>query len=162
MYPWIVLLHVAGAFIFVIAHGASIWAVNRIRRETEPGRIAALADLSGSSLTLAYVGLLLLLVGGIWAGIYAGFFGSGWIWAALGAFIVIAVAMYAIATPYFKRLRLALGQRVMGLAKDAPDPVPAPDGEIVAIAASAPAMALNVIGFVGLLVILWLMVVKPF
>jgi len=50
----------------------------------------------------------------------------------------------------------------MGLAKDAPDPVPAADGEIVAIAASAPAMALNVIGFVGLLVILWLMVVKPF
>jgi hypothetical protein len=162
MYPWIVLLHVAGAFLFVIAHGASIWTVNVIRREKEPARIAALADLSGSSLTVAYVGLLLLLVGGVWAGIYAGFFGSGWIWAALALFVIIAVAMYAIATPFFKRLRVALGQRVMGTPKDAPDPVAAADGEIVAIAASAPAMALNVIGFVGLLVILWLMVVKPF
>jgi hypothetical protein len=162
MYPWIVLLHVAGAFLFVIAHGASIWTVNVIRREKEPARIAALADLSGSSLTLAYIGLLLLLVGGIWAGIYAGFFGSGWIWAALVTFIAIAVAMYAIATPFFKRLRIALGQRVMGTPKDAPDPVAAPAGEIAAIAASAPAMALNAIGFVGLLVILWLMVVKPF
>jgi hypothetical protein len=162
MYPWIVLLHVGGAFLFVIAHGASIWTVNVIRREKEPARIAALADLSGSSLTVAYVGLLLLLVGGVWAGIYAGFFGSGWIWAALALFVIIAVAMYAIATPFFKRLRVALGQRVMGTPKDAPDPVAAADGEIVAIAASAPAMALNVIGFVGLLVILWLMVVKPF
>src|SRR4051794_4121338 len=120
MYPWVVLLHVAGAFLFVIAHGASIWTVNVIRREKEPARIAALADLSGSSLTVAYIGLLLLLVGGIWAGIYAGFFGAGWIWAALAIFVIITVAMYAIATPFFKRLRVALGQRVMGTPKDAP------------------------------------------
>ena len=111
---------------------------------------------------MAYVGLLLLLVGGIWAGIYAGFFGSAGSGRRWPSSSIIAVAMYAVATPFFKRLRVALGQRVMGTPKDAPDPVAAPDGEIVAIAASAPAMALNVIGFVGLLVILWLMVVKPF
>ena len=162
MYQWIVLLHIVGAFLFVIAHGASAWVVVAIRGETDPRRIRALADLSSTSLVAAYIGLLLLLIGGIWAGIYSDWFKFGWIWVALGVFIAVAVAMYAIATPYFKRLRLALGQRVMGLAKDAPDPVPAADGEIVAIAASAPAMALNVIGFVGLLVILWLMVVKPF
>ena len=162
MYEWIVLLHVAGAFLFVIAHGTSIWTVNVIRRETSTARIGALTDLSGSSLTVAYVGLLMLLVGGIWAGIYAGLFGAGWIWAALGLFIVIAVAMYAMATPFFKRLRIALGQRTMGTPKDAPDPVPAPDAEILAIASAAPAVALDVIGFGGLLVILWLMVIKPF
>jgi hypothetical protein len=162
MYPWIVLLHVGGAFLFVIAHGASIWTVNVIRRESQPSRIAALADLSGSSLTVAYIGLLMLLVGGIWAGIYASFFGSGWIWAALGVFIVVAVAMYAIATPFFKRLRIALGQRTMGTPKDAPDPVAAADAEILAVASAAPAVALDVIGFGGLLVILWLMVLKPF
>ena len=162
MYQWIVLLHIIGAFLFVIAHGASIWAVNAIRRESQPGRIAALTDLSSMSLSAAYVGLLLLLIGGIWAGIYQSWFSSGWIWAALGVFIVIAVAMYAIATPYFKRLRIALGQRTMGLAKDAPDPVAQSDAEIVAVAASAPAVLLDVVGFVGLVVILWLMVVKPF
>ena len=162
MYPWIVLLHIVGAFLFVIAHGASIWTVNAIRRESSPARIAALTDLSGMSLSLAYVGLLLLLVGGIWAGIYAGLFGSGWIWASLGLFNVIAVAMYAMATPFYKRLRIALGQRTMGTPKDAPDPTPASDAEILAIASKAPAVALDVIGFVGLLLILWLMVVKPF
>ena len=162
MYDWIVLLHVVGAFLFVVAHGASIWTVNAIRRETSPARIGALTDLSGMSLSAAYVGLLLLLVGGIWAGIYAGFFGSGWIWTALALFVVIAVAMYAIATPFYKRLRIALGQRTMGTPKDAPDPVPASDEEILAIARTAPAIPLDVIGFVGLLLILWLMVVKPF
>jgi hypothetical protein len=85
-----------------------------------------------------------------------------WIWAALVLFVAIAVAMYMVATPFFKRLRIALGQRVPGMAKDAPEPAAAPDGDIVAIAATAPAMALNAIGGIGLVVILWLMVVKPF
>ena len=51
--------------------------------------------------------------------------------------------MYAMATPFFKRLRIALGQRTMGTPKDAPDPVPAPDAEILAIASAAPAVALD-------------------
>jgi hypothetical protein len=50
----------------------------------------------------------------------------------------------------------------MGTPKDAPDPVPAADAEILAVASAAPAVALDVIGFGGLLVILWLMVLKPF
>lgn len=162
MYQWIVLLHIVGAFLFVISHGASGWVVNVIRRERDVPRIAALVDLSSTSLVLAYIGLLLLLIGGIWAGIYSNWFKFGWIWAALVVFVAVAVGMYLVATPFFKRLRLALGQRVQGMAKDAPDPVRASDEEIVAIAAAAPANVLNVIGFGGLLIILWLMVLKPF
>jgi cytochrome bd-type quinol oxidase subunit 2 len=161
VYPWIVLLHVAGAFLFVISHGASAWVVVALRRERDPARIRALADLSSTSLTTAYVGLLLLLVGGIWAGIYNDWFKMGWIWVALVVFIVIAVLMYMIATPYFKRLRIALGQRVMGMPKDAPEPVAAADADIAAIAATAPASLLVAVGLGGLLIILWLMVVKP-
>ena len=162
MYQWIVLLHIIGAFLFVISHGASGWVVNVIRRERDVPRIAALVDLSSTSLVLAYVGLLLLLVGGIWAGIFNDWFKFGWIWAALIVFVAVATGMYLVATPFFKRLRLALGQRVQGMPKDAPDPVRASDDEILAIAGAAPANILNVIGFGGLLVILWLMVLKPF
>jgi cytochrome bd-type quinol oxidase subunit 2 len=162
MYQWIVLLHIVGAFLFVISHGASAWVVVALRGETDPRRIRALADLSSTSLVAAYIGLLLLLIGGIWAGIYSDWFKFGWIWAALAVFIAVAVAMYAIATPYFKRLRIALGQRVQGMPKDAPEPSPAPDAEIVAIAATAPANPLVIVGLGGLLIILWLMVLKPF
>ena len=163
LYPWIVLLHVVGAFVFVLSHGASVWVVNAIARERDARRIAALSDLSSLSLSGAYIGLLLLLIGGIWAGIYAGFFSrAAWIWVALVVFFAVAIAMYLVATPFFKRLRIALGQRVQGMAKDAPDPVAAPDADILAIAAAAPTMALNAVGGIGLVVILWLMVVKPF
>ena len=161
-YAWIVLLHVVGAFVFVLSHGASVWVVNAIARERDTSRIGALADLSSLSLGGAYVGLLLLLVGGIWAGIVANHFSRAWIWVALVVFFAVAIAMYAVATPFFKRLRLALGQRVAGMPKDAAVPVAAAPDQIVAIAASAPAALLNAVGGVGLVVILWLMVVKPF
>ena len=162
MYPWIVLLHVVGAFMFVMSHGVAAWVVNEIPKQRDVRRIAALVDLSSTSLTGVYVGLLLLLVGGIWAGIAGDWFRFGWIWAALVVLIAIIVAMYAIATPFFKHLRQALGQRTVGLAKDAPDPTPLPEEEILALAATTPVALISAIGFVGLLVILWLMIVKPF
>jgi hypothetical protein len=161
-YPWIVLLHIVGAFLFALSHGVAVWMVVRLRAETDPRRITALLDLSSTSLNGLYLGLLLLLVGGIWAGIVGSWFGRGWIWAAIGVLVAIVIAMYLIATPYFARLRTAIGQRPRDLAKDAPDPVALPDSDIAALAAGAPMAQLTGIGFGGLVIILWLMVVKPF
>ncbi len=162
MYQWIVLLHIVGAFVFVLSHGVAVYMVNELPKQRDSRRIMALLDLSSASLTGVYVGLLLLLVGGIWAGIYGGHFSRLWIWAAIGVLVTIIVAMYAVATPYFKRLRSSLGQRAMGTPKDAPGPVPLGDAEILAIAAQAPTVVLSLIGISGLLIILWLMVLKPF
>jgi len=162
MYQWIVLLHIVGAFIFVASHGVAIWMTVELPRQRDPKRIAALLDLSSASLNGLYVGLLLLLVGGIWAGIDQSWFRFGWIWAALVILVAIPIAMYLVATPYFKELRLAVGQRVMGMPKDAPDPIPLGDAEIAAIAARSPVAVLSSVGVGGLLIILWLMVLKPF
>ncbi|MBA2381519.1 MAG: DUF2269 family protein [Chloroflexi bacterium] len=162
MYLWIVLLHIVGAFLFVASHGVAMWMVNEVPRQRDSRRVAALLDLSSTSLTGVYVGLLLLLVGGIWAGVEGGHFSRGWIWAAVVVLVVIIAAMYVVATPFFKELRTALGQRTQGLAKDAPDPTPLSEEEILAIAARTPVAALSAIGFLGLLIILWLMVLKPF
>ena len=57
-----------GAFGFVLAHGASAFAAIRIRSEREPSRVAALLDLSGTSMSLMYVSLLVLVGAGIAAG----------------------------------------------------------------------------------------------
>lgn len=162
MYEWIVLLHVVGAFVFVLSHGVAVFMVLELPKQRDSRRIAALLDLSSASLNGLYLGLLFLLIGGIWAGISGQHFSRGWIWVSLIVLVAIVVVMYVIATPYFKRLRLALGQRVMGMPKDAPDPVPLADAEILAIAARSPALPLTVVGFGGLLVILWLMILKPF
>ena len=109
LYPWVVLLHIVGAFVFVASHGVAIWMAIQISRERDRTRMAALLDLSASSLGGLYVGLLLLLIGGIWGGILGGWFGKLWIWLALGLVIAISVAMYAVATPYFRTLRAAVG-----------------------------------------------------
>jgi hypothetical protein len=162
MYEWIVLLHIAGAFVFVLSHGVAVFVAYELPKQRDSGRIVALLDLSGTSLNGAYLGLLLLLIGGIWAGIYRDWFKSTWIWAALVVFVLITVVMYLVATPYFKRLRIAVGQRAMGYPKDAPDPTPLAEAEILAIAAKSPVAVLSAVGFGGLLIILWLMVLKPF
>ena len=161
MHQWLVLLHLVGAFVFVAAHGVSVWMSVQLARERDPRRIAALLDLSSTSLGGVYGGLGLLLIGGIWAGIDGGFFSRGWIWAAIAVLVAIIVAMYAIATPYFRRLRTALGMAQYG-AKDAVPPAALSDPEILAIAARSPVAVLTIVGFGGLLIILWLMVFKPF
>jgi hypothetical protein len=158
-YPWIVLLHVVGAFVFILSHGVSAWMTLAIRAERDRSRIGALLDLSQMSIGGAYVGLLLLLIGGIWAGIYGNHFSRGWIWAAVVVLVLVIVAMYAIATPYFGRLREAVGRPARG---NAPPPVPASDQDVAALAGRAPAMPLLATGVAGLLVLLWLMVIKPF
>lgn len=68
MHASIVYLHVLGAFIFVSAHGASMVTAFRLRSQTDRGRVAELLELSGLSIGLMYIGLVLLLGGGIVAG----------------------------------------------------------------------------------------------
>ena len=159
-YPWVVVLHVFAAFLFVLGHGASAVVAFAIRAEREPIRIAALLDLSSRSIGVTYLGLLVLLLAGIAAGIMHDWFGRGWIWAALGLLILIIVAMYAVATRYYAGLRLALGQP--GRGETGPPPTPVSQAELVVLLDSRRPEALAAIGIGGLLIIVWLMVVKPF
>jgi hypothetical protein len=162
VYPWVILLHVIGAFMFAASHGVAIWMAIQISRERDRTRMAALLDLSSLSLGGVYTGLLLLLIGGIWGGIIGNWFDKLWIWGALVLVIGISVVMYTVATPYFRTLRDALGIKSQYGPKDAPDPVPLPDAEVVALAARSPVGILSAVGVGGLVIILWLMVVKPF
>ena len=107
-----------------------------------------------------YVGLLVLLLAGIAAGIMHDWFGRAWIWAALGLLILIIVAMYAVATRYYAGLRQALGQP--GQGQTGPPPTPVSQAELVALLDSRRPEALAAIGIGGLLIVVWLMVVKPF
>ena len=44
-YPWLVFVHIAGAFTFVLGHGASAMVSVALRHEREPDRVRALLDL---------------------------------------------------------------------------------------------------------------------
>ena len=160
MYSWWVYLHILGAFAFVFAHGASALAAFRIRATRDPVQIRTLLDVSSLAIGVMYIGLLLLLIGGIAVGIVGEWFDEGWIWAALVILIVIIVAMYAMATPFYGQLRVAAGVRAKDPKAD-PNPV-VNQSDIDALAGSNRPAVLLAIGAIGFLLILWLMVLKPF
>ena len=159
---WIVFIHVAAAFVFAAGHGVSIAVAFRVRRETDRSRMAALLDLSTISLVAATIALLVLLVAGILAGIVLQSFGRWWIWVSLVALIAIAVAMTPLGINYFNGIRMALGLRTRDLKATDPDPVPASDAELATKVASPRPEQLLAIGGGGFVVILWLMMFRPF
>ena len=154
-YQWWVFLHIAGVFAFLIAHGVSVGVAFRLRRERDPRRIMALLDLSSWSISLMYIGILLLLTGGIVAGFVGDWWGSGWIWVSLGTLIVVIVSMYAMASGYYKRLRLIVGAMADGSQAVSEE-------QLAGLLEGPRPWILAVIGFGGLLFILYLMLFKPF
>jgi hypothetical protein len=162
MYQWVVLVHIVGAFTFVLAHGTSAFVSDQIRRERDPVRIRALLELSSRSIGVVYGSLILLLVAGIAAGVIGNHFGRGWIWAALVLLVAIIVAMYGLASRYYARVREAVGMTSYLTPKGAPTPTPASPEVLAALLDSRRPDAIAAVGFIGLLVILWLMIFKPF
>jgi hypothetical protein len=161
-YPWMVLLHVLGGFGFVFAHGASAFAAFRIRSERDPARVAVLLDMSGTSLGLMYVSLVILLIGGIAAGFMGGWWGELWIWLAIGVLVLVIGAMYPMGSMHYANVRRAVGLKAYGDPKDAPPAEPLPPAELQKLLSSMQPFALAAIGGIGLVVIIWLMVMKPF
>lgn len=161
MYGIVVLLHVLGAFAFVAAHGVSMVAAFRLRGERDRQRQAQLLELSGLGVGLMYIGLGVLLVAGVVAGFMGDHWGRAWIWAALVTLVVVIAAMYIVATPFYGRMRAAAGvpgTEEMG-AKLKPPATPA---DLDALATSNRPILLALVGGVGLVVIIWLMLAKPF
>lgn len=162
-YTWWVYLHVAGVLVFLLAHGISMGVALRLRREREPRRIMALLDLSSMSITGLYVGLVLLLLGGVLAGFMGpdqafggtSWWGFGWIWVALGTLIGLMVFMYVVASPYYKRLRTIVGAMAEGSQAVTED-------RLAGLLIGPRAVLLAVVGVLGLLFILYLMFFKPF
>ena len=154
MHRWWVLLHIAGAFGFLMAHGVSAYAVLRLRKERDPVRVSQLLEMSSGSIGVMWNAIGLLLIGGVVAGFTGHFWGQGWIWAAIVLLLAITVAMYAVATPWVKRLRTVSAAMAEGSRAVSQE-------QFEDILRSKRPHSIAAIGFVGLLAILYLMVFKP-
>ena len=160
--PWIIFIHIVAAFGFVLSHGVSAFVAFRVRAERDPARIGALLDLSSTSLGAMYASLLLLFVFGILAAIVGGYFSQRWPWAAIVTLVVVSAAMYPLATEHYRRVRQAIGQKRPGDKSGDPAPVPRDAAGIAAVLDNRRPEAITAVGVIGLLVLLWLMVLKPF
>lgn len=154
MHRWWVFLHIAGVFGFLMAHGVSVYVTLRLPKEREPARVSQLLELSASSVGFMWNSIGALLVGGVAAGFTGHFWGQGWIWAAIVVLVLVMAAMYAMGTTWAKRLRTISGAMAGGTQAVS-------DAQFDEILRSKRPYTIAAIGFVGLLVILWLMIFKP-
>lgn len=162
LYPWVVFVHAAGVLLFFIAHGASMAVAFRLKREDDPARVRALLDLSRYTLgTPTVVVVLIGLAAGIAAGFMGDWWGQLWIWLSLGLFVAIGLAMTPLVAFRLNPIRTAAGMPAQPVKKDAPVPVEDPIELRRQIDAWQPLPA-AIVGLGGFLVILFLMLVKPF
>ena len=159
--PWLKLLHIAAGFTFAMAHGVSAFVVIRLRRERDPARVGALLDLSKFSLPISDLAILVILISGIASGFVLGYWGHLWIWIAIGVLVFLFIFMSVRGVQHHDGIRHALGMAGFYDKKGAP--IPEADPEALAKALASPrGVELAAVGGIGLLLILWLMVVKPF
>jgi hypothetical protein len=164
-YAWLKLLHVLGALGLVLAHGASVAVTFKLRGERDRVRIGALLDLSNAYLGAFYLAFAVVFIAGILTGISGAYWTSGqlWIWVAVVVFFAIVMGMYGLAMPYFRDLRHAIGLRTFeDIQKGLEAPPPASDAELAILLRSSRPIWVAAIGLIGILVLVYLMVVKPF
>jgi uncharacterized membrane protein len=87
---------------------------------------------------------------------------SGWIWASLLLLIAIIVAMAILGGAIYSRVRKAAGLPYSERGKPFPAEPPRSPEEVQTQLAMANPILLAVVGYGGILVILWLMMFKPF
>lgn len=162
VYTLIVFVHIAGVLLFMLGHGASANVALALRRERDPERIRALLDLSVSSFSWAYLGLVILLIAGIVAGFMGNHWGRGWIWTAIVVLVVLGVAMYALGSAPMGRLREAVGLKPYRRTGQIPLGEVKSETEIAALLTNNQGIYLTVLGLGGILILLYLMVFKPF
>jgi plastocyanin len=154
VYQWFVFVHLAGVFGMLASHGVSMGVMFRLRGERDPARVDSLLQISALSLAPFYASLLLLLVGGVVAGFLGDLWSYGWIWGSIAVLVVIMVVMYAMARPYYQRVRFisrAMAEGSEAVSKEQWD----------RILSSGRPMAVAAVGIVGLVVILYFMLFKP-
>jgi len=163
LYPWIKWLHILTVLIFYFSHGASMAVAFKMSSEKNPDRLRALLDISRWSLTPMSMSLLLLLV----LGLILTFMGTWWkqIWPWLSLTLLIAMSAWMTwqSRTVYSPIRKALGLPYMtGVGKENPSVEPVSMDEVNALIARSNPRLQTWVGLIFTIIVLWLMIFKPF
>lgn len=147
MYEFWVFLHVVGALLFAGAHGVPGAVAFAVRDEGDPEQLGRLLDLAAAARPAQYAGLALLVIGGVAAGWAGGWWGTGWIWTSLVLLVLMLIGAAPLAV-VFARLRRSVRAGA--------------EAEIEQARRSLVPLVVAAYEAAGLVVIVWLMVAKPF
>jgi hypothetical protein len=155
MYQWLVFIHLIGLVLFLLMHGVSMWAAFSVRSDPRPESARLLLGLSMRANQAMYLGLLLLVIGGLGAAWNANQLTAGWIVASYVVLVIVIAGMYAVGASFYYPLREAV------LPKDGGPPT-IDAAELARRVDNRRPEALAIVGLGGLVVLVWLMTLKPF
>ncbi len=149
------LAHILAVVAFLGCHGASMFALFRIRAlGADRERISDVIAFSGTTARPMYVSLIVLVVAGFGAGITGDWIDDWWVWIAVVVLVITTGLMTALAKPYFKKISAACALRPSGVPRVS-------DEELTELTHARAGIAVTAIGLIGLTMIVWLMVFKP-
>ena len=158
MYNWVVYLHVTVIFIFLIQHAAEIIVTFKLREQKEPeGVFATYSFMPNNNSRNLRITYSLIIVTGAVAGFMSVWWRMGWIWTSLGVMIVIWIVMRRIGSQYLYAVDAITEQALKNKADESAiekfrrDLKSRREPEIMTITS-----------VIGMLIILWLMMFKPF
>ncbi|HXD10105.1 MAG TPA: hypothetical protein VN653_08590 [Anaerolineales bacterium] len=158
MYNWVVFLHVTVIFIFLVQHAAEIIVTFKLRQQKEPEGIFAtysfMPDNNTRNLRITY--LLIILTGAV-AGFMSTWWKQAWMWSALGVMIVIWAVMRRIGSQYLYAVDAIAGQALKNKGDES-----ALDKFRSELKARREPEIMTATSVIGMLIILWLMMFKPF
>jgi hypothetical protein len=160
-------VHVLAVIVFLVGHAVSMYAAFRLKTVATVEGARRLLDLSRIGLLVAYLGLLVVIVAGILAGIAGQWFTSGrwWIWAAIVVLVVVTVLMSNLAAVPLSAMRWQLGAKnTRNEAQLEKKYGPAGQGtaRLAELQAGWNPWPTAAIGLIGLAILVWLMYAKPF
>ncbi len=148
VYVWLKFFHLFGLGLFLFGHGISAAASLVVRGRPVDATTGALLSASARANSVAYPGLVVLIVTGVWMGFAGAWWHAGWIWVAIGVLVATAAVMGALSVPYH-RSRDALAKNESGI-------------DVEQRLKRARPVELAIVGSVALVILMFLMVFKPF
>ena len=161
MYNWLLFSHIASVAGFLLAHGTSAAMAFRLRSEKTTDGIRSLTELSKQTTGVMYTFIALTVISGLFLGFQGRWWGRAWIWTALAVLLLTIGAMSAFGGR-FNAVRGVVGLPAWDRRGKTTTSAPGSPEEIRRAVEAAPVGVITAIGVVALVLLLWLMILKPF
>ena len=159
---WLIFLHVLSVLTFFLAHGTSAAMAFRVRRETDFARIRAMLDLSDSTTEIMFLSFLGVVLTGVILAFLIHAWNQLWVWTSILLLVFIFIWMVRMNEQSYKPLRKLVGLPYRQGSKEYPAELPASTEEVTALLKRINVRSLLLAGYVIPVIVLWLMIFRPF
>jgi hypothetical protein len=145
-----------------MGHGTSVAISFGLKREKEAVKIKTMLDLSGSLWVVMMLSMLVALIAGIILSFMGNWWSRWWVWVSLILMLGITIWMFVVGQSTYHPLRRTLGMPYMARGREMPAEEPASEEESQALIAKTSPWLMLLIGYGGFVLVIWLMMFKPF